>query len=94
LAAGLPGRGDAITINLLRRRSATREQPLAPDKDRPVAATAHHGANARTHRSKTMTGAYRIHATGGPEVLRWESVDLPQVTGDLVRIRHTAIGLN
>ncbi|NIP16112.1 MAG: NADPH:quinone reductase [Pseudomonadales bacterium] len=41
-----------------------------------------------------MVGVYRIHGAGGPEVLRWESEDLPDPTGELVTVRHTAIGLN
>ncbi|HEY5680409.1 MAG TPA: quinone oxidoreductase [Pseudomonadales bacterium] len=41
-----------------------------------------------------MVGVYRIHEAGGPEVLSWESEELPDPTGELVRIRHTAIGLN
>jgi NADPH:quinone reductase len=41
-----------------------------------------------------MVGVYRIHETGGPEVLRWEETSLPQPTGLQVRVRHTAIGLN
>lgn len=40
------------------------------------------------------THAVRIHATGGPEVLRWQTVDLaPPAPGEL-RVRHTAVGLN
>jgi NADPH:quinone reductase len=41
-----------------------------------------------------MPMAVRIHALGGPDVLRWENVDLaPPAAGEL-QIRHTAIGLN
>jgi NADPH2:quinone reductase len=38
--------------------------------------------------------AVRIHATGGPEVLKIEDVDLPDPGAGEVRIRHTVIGLN
>ncbi len=38
--------------------------------------------------------AIRIHATGTPDVLRWESIELPPPAAGEVRIRHTAIGLN
>lgn len=38
--------------------------------------------------------AVRIHATGGPEVLKIEELDLPEPGPGEVRIRHTAIGLN
>jgi len=41
-----------------------------------------------------MPNAIRIHNHGGPEVLRWEPVDLPEPGPGEVRIRHTAIGLN
>lgn len=36
----------------------------------------------------------RIHATGGPEVLKIEELDLPEPGAGEVRIRHTVIGLN
>lgn len=38
--------------------------------------------------------AVRIHATGGPEVLKIEQIDLPDPAAGEVRIRHTAIGFN
>jgi NADPH2:quinone reductase len=41
-----------------------------------------------------MTNAIRFHETGGPEVLRWESVELPPPAPGEVQVRHTAIGLN
>ena len=41
-----------------------------------------------------MPHAIRIHETGGPEVLRWEPVDVPPPGPGEVRVRHTAIGLN
>lgn len=41
-----------------------------------------------------MTGVYRIHETGGPEVLRWEQEALPEPRADQVHVRHTAVGLN
>lgn len=40
------------------------------------------------------THAIRIHEYGGPEVLRYEEVDLAEPAEGEVRIRHTAIGLN
>jgi NADPH:quinone reductase len=46
------------------------------------------------HGSLLMVGVYRIHETGGPEVLRWEVLSQPGPTGDQVLVRHTAIGLN
>lgn len=41
-----------------------------------------------------MTKAIRIHETGGPEVLKWEDIELPPPAAGEARIRHTAIGLN
>jgi NADPH:quinone reductase len=41
-----------------------------------------------------MTKAIRIHANGGPEVMRWEDFELPPPGAGEVRIRHTAIALN
>ena len=35
-----------------------------------------------------------IHATGGPEVLQIENLDLPEPSSGEVRIKHTAIGFN
>lgn len=41
-----------------------------------------------------MTHAIRIDATGGPEVLRWEAVELPRPGPREARVRHAAVGLN
>jgi NADPH2:quinone reductase len=41
-----------------------------------------------------MTKAVRIHANGGPEVMRWEDVALPPPGAGEARIRHMAIGVN
>lgn len=38
--------------------------------------------------------AIRIHEYGGPDVLRFESIDLPEPAQGEARIRHRAIGLN
>jgi len=40
------------------------------------------------------THAIRIHEFGGPEVLSWEEVDLPEPGPGEARVRHTAVGLN
>ncbi len=42
----------------------------------------------------TATHAIRIHEYGGPEVLTWEEVELPEVGPGEALVRHTAIGLN
>jgi NADPH2:quinone reductase len=41
-----------------------------------------------------MTHAIRIHEIGGPEVLRWEAVDVPDPGPGEALIRQTAAGLN
>jgi NADPH2:quinone reductase len=41
-----------------------------------------------------MTGIIRFHTTGGPDVLRWESIELGEPGRDEVRLRHQAVGLN
>ncbi|HET6757567.1 MAG TPA: quinone oxidoreductase [Burkholderiales bacterium] len=41
-----------------------------------------------------MTYAIRIHQTGGPEVMRWEKVEVGQPGPGEVRLRHSAVGLN
>lgn len=41
-----------------------------------------------------MTHAIRIHETGGPEVMRWESMELNAPEAGEVQVRNTAVGLN
>ena len=41
-----------------------------------------------------MTHAIRIHQTGGPEVLRWEEVELAAPAPGEATVRHHAVGLN
>jgi NADPH:quinone reductase len=41
-----------------------------------------------------MSKAIRVHAPGGPEVLRWEELPLPEPGPGEVLLRHEAIGLN
>ena len=41
-----------------------------------------------------MTKVIRIHEHGGPEVLKWEDVDVGDPGPGEVLIRHTAVGLN
>jgi NADPH2:quinone reductase len=41
-----------------------------------------------------MSRAIRIHQNGGPEVMRFEDVDIPAPGPGEVRLRHTAIGIN
>ena len=41
-----------------------------------------------------MTRAIRIHSTGGPEMLKFEDVEVPPPARGEARVRHTAIGVN
>jgi NADPH2:quinone reductase len=41
-----------------------------------------------------MVDAIRIHEHGGPDVLRWEDIELPPPGPGEARLRHTAIALN
>ncbi len=41
-----------------------------------------------------MAEAIRFHATGGPEVLVLDTVEVPAPAAGEVRVRHTAIGVN
>ncbi|MGW0042878.1 quinone oxidoreductase family protein [Rhodococcus sp. NPDC003348] len=41
-----------------------------------------------------MAHAIRFHETGGPEVLKWESVEVGDPGRGEVRVRHEAVGLN
>lgn len=41
-----------------------------------------------------MVYAIRMHEVGGPEVLRWEEVEVGEPGPGQVRLRHTAVGLN
>ena len=41
-----------------------------------------------------MTKAIRIHANGGPEVMRWEDVPTPEPAAGQALIAHEAVGLN
>jgi NADPH2:quinone reductase len=42
----------------------------------------------------TRTHAIRIHETGGPEVLRWDELDVPAPGPGEAQLRQTAVGLN
>ncbi len=42
----------------------------------------------------TKIGAFRFYKFGGPEVLRWEEIELSPPAEGQVRVRHTVVGLN
>ncbi len=41
-----------------------------------------------------MTKAIRIHANGGPEVMKWEDIPMPEPGPNEALIKHEAVGLN
>jgi NADPH2:quinone reductase len=41
-----------------------------------------------------MPKAIRVHETGGPDVMRWEEVEIPAPKAGEVVLRQTAVGLN
>ena len=41
-----------------------------------------------------MSKAIRFHEPGGPEVLKWEDVDVGAPGEGQIKVRHTAVGLN
>ena len=41
-----------------------------------------------------MTSAIVMHATGGPDVLQWEPVEVAGMQAHEVLLRHTAVGVN
>jgi len=41
-----------------------------------------------------VSRAIRIHSTGGPDVMRWEDVDVAAPAAGEALVRHTAIGVN
>src|SRR6266581_6543741 len=51
-------------------------------------------ADRRAREETAMTHAIRINETGGPEVLRWEELALPEPGPGEARVRHHAVGLN
>ena len=41
-----------------------------------------------------MSKTFRIYQTGGPDVMRWEEIELPSPIRGQVRMRHTAVAVN
>ncbi|MBC7623569.1 MAG: quinone oxidoreductase [Aeromicrobium sp.] len=41
-----------------------------------------------------MTNAIRIHEHGGPDVMKWEAIEVGNPGEREMRVRHTAVGLN
>lgn len=47
-----------------------------------------------TNSVQNMSKTIKVYETGGPEVLKWEDVEVGEPGPGQVKIRHTAIGLN
>ncbi|KAI3720845.1 hypothetical protein L2E82_31841 [Cichorium intybus] len=47
-----------------------------------------------THNISTMVKAIRVHEHGGPEVLKWEDVEVPDPKEGEIRLKQKAVGLN
>jgi len=41
-----------------------------------------------------MTQAIRVHQHGGPEVMQWETVEVPAPGPGQVRLKHHGVGVN
>src|SRR5262245_57295385 len=48
----------------------------------------------RSPKRTSMPKAIRISQHGGPEVMRWDDVDVGQPGEGQARVRHTAVGVN
>ncbi|CAN1265540.1 Quinone oxidoreductase [Linum perenne] len=61
-----------------------------PHRSSSVAAA----AAAKTDSIAEMVKAMRVHEFGGPEVLKWEDVEIGQPKEGEIRVRNKAVGLN
>ncbi|KAK9102922.1 hypothetical protein Sjap_020176 [Stephania japonica] len=50
--------------------------------------------NSEAVRSVAMVKAIRVHELGGPEVLKWEDVEVEEPKEGEIRVKNKAIGLN
>jgi NADPH2:quinone reductase len=60
----------------------------------PATVKFEHQVIAEAESAEMNTKAIRVHEHGGPEVLKWEDIPLPEPGPGEVRLRHRAIGLN
>ena len=65
--------------------------PFTPTRARRVSQTVRALAEAAP---KKMVKAVRVHELGGPEVLKWEDVELGEPKEGEIRIKNKAVGLN
>ncbi|OWK34441.1 Quinone oxidoreductase [Fimbriiglobus ruber] len=68
------------------------ERPVSPSPARRVFVTVRPSRNPL--QVYVMPKAIRIHTTGGPEVLKWEDVEVGEPGPGQARVRHTAVGVN
>src|SRR5687768_10067916 len=88
----------AVTVRAIRGRSNRSRQSGQPEP--PTHTTPR--PNARSARCSaypnegdpSMAKGIRFYETGGPEVLRWESLPVGEPGSGEVRVRHAAVGLN
>ncbi|XP_050268697.1 uncharacterized protein LOC126713086 isoform X5 [Quercus robur] len=65
--------------------------PFTPTRTRRVSQTVRALAEAAP---KKMVKAIRVHELGGPEVLKWEDVELEEPKEGEIRVKNKAVGLN
>ena len=65
--------------------------PLTPTRARRASQTVRALAEAAP---KKMIKAIRVHELGGPEVLKWEDVELGEPKEGEIRVKNKAVGLN
>ena len=65
--------------------------PFTPTRARRASQTVRTLAEAAP---KKMVKAIRVHELGGPEVLKWEDVELGEPKEGEIRVKNKAIGLN
>ena len=65
--------------------------PLTPARARRASQTVRALAEAAP---KKMIKAIRVHELGGPEVLKWEDVELGEPKEGEIRVKNKAVGLN
>ncbi|MBA0757136.1 hypothetical protein Gotri_020248, partial [Gossypium trilobum] len=67
---------------------------IRPAMINPVIAKALRTEAAATAQPIKMVKAIRVHQFGGPQVLKWEDVELGEPREGEIRIKNKAIGLN
>ena len=92
LRRGRPGHDRGHDRHLPGRAGRPAGRRLRPARPRRAGLRA--GLSRSPRRTHAMPKAIRIHQTGGPEVLRWEEVEVGEPGEGQARVRHTAVGVN